>query len=252
MKTDKLLNETETEYELLQTFLLMGFGRSVTQLAELHSVSRQYIYNLMKKNDWKSRIASHDKKILKEIREKHNLSFQTDAVLRRENVVNAYSLLQNTFAKMLSYSDRYTSNNMEADEFPHKTDKLFSIIQRYEKISQSCEKYLSKFGIELAGQEDDLNKEVKETTNHIEDFSDNHIEESEDEILNEDQIIDFNDYLPKQDDNFELTEEELKIIEDEVENGYPHQDDIKGKKNYRKNLIFNKMKNKYKMNCLVS
>lgn len=253
MTKDKLQNESDTEYELLQTFLLMGFGRSVTELAELHGVSRQYIYNIMKKNDWKNRIASHDKSILKQIREKHNSTFQADALLRRENLVQAYSLLQHTFSKMLSYSDRYTSTNMEADEFLNKTDKLFKIIQRYEKISQSCEKYLEKFGIETVGQNNHIETDLDSINQDLEDFNDENSDliESEipennvDESINY-EILDLSQYLPQTNFDFDLSDEELEKIDDEIKYNFPKEATDKERRAFRESLIAKGMKDKYK------
>lgn len=242
MTVKRLQNESEKNYEMLKTYLSMGFGRSVAELARTYEVSRQHIYDLMKKFDWKSRIASQDEKILAEIREDHNSTFQSDALLRRENLVKAYSLLQRTFSKMLSYSDKYTSNTMEPDEFLNKTDKLFRIIQRYEKISQSCEKYLAKFGIETVGQVDELSEKTEEVNQEIEEFNleNNDLEENaSDDLLRIDEI------MPEINEDFELTEQELEEIDLEVENNFPAELSENERENFRNNLIMKKMKNKY-------
>lgn len=248
MSVNRLQNESEVSYDMFRTYLSMGFGRSITELAKTYEVSRQHIYNLMKKYNWKERIEAHDKKILKQIREQHNQTFQNDALLRRENLVNAYSLLQSTFAKMLSYSEKYTSNTMEADEFLNKTEKLFAIIQRYERISQSCEKYLSKFGIDPFGQGEEILSETKSTENEIEEFNKENDDLIENNFKENNETIEkVSDLLLQKEENFELTEEELKEIETEVKNDYPYQNDKIGRRNYRNNLIMKKMKDKYSL-----
>lgn len=62
MSTERLQNEPEDCYELFQTYLFMGFGRSVTELAQINGVSRQHIYNLMKKYSWIERLKNSRQK----------------------------------------------------------------------------------------------------------------------------------------------------------------------------------------------
>jgi hypothetical protein len=240
MTTKRLQNEPEKHYELFNTYRLMGFGRSITELAKIHKVSRQHIYDLAKKYNWKERIAKNDKEILNDIREEHNKTFQSEALLRRENIVNAYSLLQNTFSKMLSYSSKYTSNTMEPEEFLNKTDKLFTSMQRYERISQSCEKYLEKFGIETVGQTNEVYSELDNINLDLADFNEENSNLCDQEIQpsNESKssvdndLLDLSHFLPKQNLDFDLTEEELQKIDKEVKFGFPKEASEKERQNY--------------------
>jgi len=248
MTTERLENESDASYEMFQTYLFMGFGRSVTELAREHQVSRQNIYEQMKKYNWKERIEIHDKKILAQIRERHNSSFQADAFLRRENVKRAYSLMQATFSKMLDYSDKYTSNTMEADEFLHKTDKLFSIIQKYERISQSCENYMQKFGIKTVCEADKINANLEEANQEISDFSSENSELIEEEIENQEieKSLNIEDFTHQINDDIELTQEELDEIERDVKFGFPGNSNKKDRQKFRQQLIFDKIKEKFK------
>lgn len=150
---------------------------------------------------------------------------------------------------MLDYSDRYTSNTMEADEFLTKTDKLFSIIQKYERISQSFEKYLSKFGIETVGQTEELNNDLQEANQEIEEFTeDNPKEYSETEQSEENEngeLMSKDHLMPEINEEFELTPEELADIDKDVNFGFHLQGDKKERQSFSKSLILNKIKNKY-------
>jgi hypothetical protein len=57
-------NETEREYQYLETYLGLGTGRSINYLSQLLNLQQSTIYNIYKRNAWKARCADYDRNML--------------------------------------------------------------------------------------------------------------------------------------------------------------------------------------------
>ncbi len=57
-------NETEREYQYLETYLELGTGRSINYLSQLLNLQQSTIYNIYKRNAWKARCADYDRNML--------------------------------------------------------------------------------------------------------------------------------------------------------------------------------------------
>lgn len=245
MELKQLASESNEHFQIFNHYVKTGFGRSITDLADTFNLSRKQIHRLSNQHDWKKRVLDYDEQHLTRIRETYNSEYQENMNVRRHVVVDGFGKAQNVAKKMLDYDFKYTSNEMPADEFLAKTDKYFSILLKYERLSEKWEGQINRFGLsdkadtEIAFSElESLDKEVDEFIKSGQKIENN---ETFSDILSPTKFE-----MPdiSKNEEYELTQTELEQVSNTVDDELPTKKYKQERKDYREYLIKQKKKEK--------
>jgi hypothetical protein len=112
-------NETEREYQYLQTYLELGTGRSITYISQLLNLQQSTIYNIYKRNAWKARCADYDRNMLAKRVKLSQDARQEEHVQKLEQYRQEQELLGKQLTinagRILQLSNRTLSKLLECD-----------------------------------------------------------------------------------------------------------------------------------------
>jgi hypothetical protein len=112
-------NETEREYQYLETYLELGTGRSINYLSQLLNLQQSTIYNIYKRNAWKARCADYDRNMLAKRIKLSQDARQEEHIQKLEQYRQEQELLGKQLTinagRILQLSNRTLSKLLECD-----------------------------------------------------------------------------------------------------------------------------------------